>query len=98
MNHYAIITTSVKKLRILSRLVLYQRTNSVRVTVASRFSGGSTFELQTILKSSNSVTMDHMFAELGLGPKKKSAKEDGEGQAPLELLSKVCSLSLLSKL
>ena len=30
-----------------------------------------------------------MFAELGLGPKKKSVKEDGEGQAPLELLSKV---------
>lgn len=34
-----------------------------------------------------------MFAELGLGPKKKSVKEDGEGQAPLELLSKVCSLT-----
>ncbi len=91
------ITTSVKKLRILSHLVLYQRTNSVRVTVAGRFSGG-TFQHRTILKSSNSVTMDHMFAELGLGPKKKSVKEDGEGQAPLELLSKVCSLSLLSKL
>lgn len=37
----------------------------------------------------DSVSMDHMFAELGLGPKKKSIKEDGEGQAPIELLSKV---------
>lgn len=33
--------------------------------------------------------MDHLLGQLGLSDTKKSASDDGEGKAPIELLSKV---------